>query len=429
MPTATEPPSGRDVTRRVIAEPRQERRRRWVALAGWGSFLLIGWIGLLVPSLIRSIEHDFGQSDAGLGLFYLVNAAAYGIGSLAGGLLTERFGRRLVLAGGLAIQAIALVAQGVVLNWAVFLVAAVPRGLGSGAIDGGAQALFLEVFDDRPVRALNVLHVFFSIGSLVAPLALASAVDAGIRWPALFAASGLASTALAAAFVLLPMPAGRRARGSPAPPRQGRGSNLPAWGRADGPAAARPRISRPLVAAALAIACYVAAEVGISSWLVGYLGSVQLSTATLALSLFWAGLTLGRLLVAPVAERFDPVRLAAAASILAGLAIAGALLAPTVDAAIVLFGLAGLAFGPIYPTIIVIGARIQPGRSAAVTGLLAGVAVAGAVAYPPLMGAISVASGLGAAMLGTAILSIVCAVLVVVAGARRTGRQVVGTAC
>jgi len=412
----------------VVTDPGPARQRRWIALAGWGSFLLIGWVGLLVPSLIRSIEHDFGQSDAGLGLFYLVNAVAYGFGSLVGGLLTERIGRRVVLAGGLAIQAIALVAQGVVLDWAVFLIAAVPRGLGSGAIDGGAQALFLDVFDDRPVRALNVLHVFFSIGSLVAPLALATAVEGGIGWPVLFAASGLASTALAAAFVVLPMPAGRRTRRSPLPPRHAGAASLPASARSDGPADRRPRISPPLVAAALAIACYVAAEVGISSWLVAYLGSVQLSTATLALSLFWAGLTLGRLLVAPVAERFDPVRLAAGASILAGLAIAGAVLAPTVDATIVLFGLAGFAFGPIYPTIIVIGGRIQPGRSAAVTGLLAGVAVVGAVAYPPLMGAISVASGLGPAMLGTAILSIVCAVLVVAAGTSRTRRRTVRAA-
>ena len=59
--------------------------------------LLVGWTGLLVPSLIRSIEPAFEQTDAGIGVFFFLFAVASVGGSMAGGLLTERIGRRVVL--------------------------------------------------------------------------------------------------------------------------------------------------------------------------------------------------------------------------------------------------------------------------------------------------------------------------------------------
>jgi len=73
---------------------------RRVHLIPWGAFLLIGWSGLLVPSLVRQIEATFGVDDAAVGIWYFVAASAYAVGSLAGGLLTERFGRRTVLTTG-----------------------------------------------------------------------------------------------------------------------------------------------------------------------------------------------------------------------------------------------------------------------------------------------------------------------------------------
>jgi fucose permease len=409
-PIATETRSGSGLP--PATEPGGARYGTAVALAGWSSFLLIGWIGLLVPSLILSIERDFGQTDAGIGLFYFLNAVAYALGSLGGGLLTERLGRRAVLVGALVLQAVGLGAQGLVLDWLVFVVAGIPRGLGSGAIDGGAQSLFLDAFPERSVRAMNVLHVFFSVGALVTPLAVAGALGAGVTWPALMTASAVASAILALVFGVIRLPSGRHAR-------------IPSTG----PSAFRiGRISLPLVVAAIAIACYVAAEVGLSSWLVAFLAAAPLAVASVSLSLFWAGLTVGRLVTARLADRLHPVRLAVGASLVAAVAITVAVAAAeaSIEASIVLFAVAGFAFGPVYPTIVVIGGRIQPGRSAAVTGMLAGVAVVGATLYPPLMGAISDRAGLGAAMVGTALLSAATAVLLLAVRLRPSPNVEVG---
>jgi len=154
------------------------------AIIGCLGFLLIGWSSLLVPSLIRSIEHDFGQTDAGVGLFYFLNAGAYVTGSLGGGVVTERIGRRRVLALAVLLAAIGLGGIATVASWPLFLLAAIPLGLGSGAIDGGGNALILDMFASARGRALNLLHLFFSLGALGSPFVVGRLVESGVPWQA-----------------------------------------------------------------------------------------------------------------------------------------------------------------------------------------------------------------------------------------------------
>ena len=103
---------------------------------------------------------------------------------------------------------------------------------------------------------------------------------------------------------------------------------------------------------------------------------------------------------AVLGDRFDHARFAAAASLVAGVALVAAVLVPSLPASIVLFGVVGFAFGPVYPLIMAVGGDRFPTRSAAVSGFLSGSAVIGAIVYPPLMGFVSVEAGLGVAMTG-----------------------------
>src|SRR5438552_12468582 len=123
-----------------LESPRQTTIAAILACAG---LVLVGWSGLLVPSLIRSIEPAFGQTDAGIGVFFFVNSVAYVIGSLLGGFLTERIGRRVVLPLAVVLIALGEVGLATVPTWGLFLAAAIPLGLGSGGIDGGMNGLVL----------------------------------------------------------------------------------------------------------------------------------------------------------------------------------------------------------------------------------------------------------------------------------------------
>jgi fucose permease len=242
--------------------------------------------------------------------------------------------------------------------------------------------------------------MFWSLGALAAPAAVGALVGTGVPWQAILAVSGVTWLGIAVPYAVVAMPSGRV--------EQAVGSG--AW------SPSRLSVSIPLLAAAAAIAAYVAAEYGVSSWLVAFLRDAPVSVATLGLSLFWAGLTGSRFVVSRFGDRFDPVRLVVVALVAAGAAIAVAVFAGEVVVSIALFAVAGFAFGPIFPTIVIIGGRLYPGRAAAVSGALSAASDVGAIAYPPLMGLISVSAGLRPAMLGTAFLAAACAVLVVVAG-------------
>ena len=370
------------------------RRPGNAALLAGASFLVIGWTGLLVPSLIRSIEADFSQTDAALGIFFFINAVAYATGSMVGGLLIERFGRRLVLTVAAILIAFGLVALANVPSWTLFLAAAIPLGAGSGAVDGGTNGLVLDLYPTSRGRALNLLHLFFSVGALMAPLVVGRLVESGLAWQFVIIGTGLAAVPMAVAYAGVSMPSGRHTHAD-----ETTGSG----------AAARIGLAWPLLALGIAIACYVGSSLGVSDWLVRFLDTASVGLATAALSLFWASLTLGRLASAMWSDRFDHARFAAVAALLAAVALVGATQVSSLPTSIVLFGVAGFAFGPVYPLIMAVGGDRYPGRSAAVSGFLSGFAVVGAIFYPPVMGFISVGIGLAVAMLGAAALVVVCA--------------------
>jgi fucose permease len=246
------------------------------------------------------------------------------------------------------------------------------------------------------------VHLFFGVGALSSPFIVGLLVDAGVAWQPIFLASAVAMLPIAAAYLVTDMPSGHHAP-------------------AENTARVRVGLALPLVALGVAIAAYVAAEIGVSSWLVRYLAETPVRTATLALSLFWIGLTLGRLLSALYSNRFDHLRLAIVASVVSGLAVFGAVFAPELAITVALFTLVGFAFGPIYPMIMAVAGERFPGRTAAVAGVLSSAAVVGGTVYPPVMGFMSENVGLAVAMLGAGLLALACAAaLWIVRGERAT---------
>ena len=381
------------------------RRPVAAGVVGAIAFLLIGWSGLLVPSLIRSVKESFDQSDAGIGLFYFLFSSAWAAGAFGGGLVTERLGRRSVLTLAAALIALGLVGLGLAPSWAIFLVAALPGGLGAGMIDGGGNGLFLDLFQAGRGRALNLLHLFFSIGALAAPVTVGVLVENGVDWRSIILATGLAAIPVSILFGMVPMPGGRRVRRH--------GPERPA---ATAARARPPRLAAPLLLMAFAIACYVASEVGVSSWLVRYLEPAPLSVATLALTLYWVGIAVGRLVSSVLADRFDHRRFTLACAVGLAVTLLGAILVPSLPVSIGLFALAGIASGPIFPMIIALGGERYRDRSTAVSGFLGGTGVIGSIVYPSFMGLLSVTVGLTVAMVGNAVLAFACAIALVLVG-------------
>ncbi len=379
-----------DTIGRVI--PILLKSRSTAFILGCSSFVLLGWSGLLVPSLAREVEGGFAQTDVGLGFFYFVTAIAYAGGSVLGGMVTERVGRRPIYTVAVALTGLGLIAQGLTGDWGMFLVAGVVRSVGSGAIDGGGNGMILDLYHDARGGRLNLLHLFYSVGALGAPFALAARDLIGFPWQGVIVASGVIALPLAALLAVTDLADGR------ARPHRAHGGQRSSL------------LALPLVVLAVSIGCYVASEIGVSNWLVRFLAAAPAATATSALGLFWAGLAAGRFAGSRFADRFDHATLAIVASLVAGVALVGAVAVPSIEASILLFVVVGFASGPIYPLIVALGGERFPDRAAAVSGVIVAASVVGAVVYPPLMGVLSVTVGLPVAMLGTAAVCLACAV-------------------
>jgi fucose permease len=363
-----------------------------VRATSYASFVLIGWVSLLLPSLIRLVKGDFGQTDAGFGLLYLVSAILYALGGLGSGLLHDRFGRRAILGVAALLIAIGLVAEGLAPTWPILLLAVAVVGAGAGTIDGGVNGLFMDLYPEGGGGELSGLHLFYSLGAMVAPPVVGWLVIAGADWRYVLAGTGVVALAY-----VVPL----RAAGASADHRH----HDP--GGAAGREPLEPRL--PLAALAVAIGCYVSSELGVSSWMVGYLSDATLGLAATALGAYWAGLAAGRLAAVRYADRFDPVVLASTCALVSGVAIGVMVVTHAGVLVVGIVAVAGLASGPVYPLIMAIGGRLYPGRAPQVSGWLTAAAVVGTIVYPPVMGFMSPVVGLGVGMAGAAVLAVVSA--------------------
>ena len=89
-------------------------------------------------------------------------------------------------------MAAGLVIQGFTGAWLVFALAGVVASIGASSADVGIQALVLDLFPHARGRALNLLHVAYGVGALMAPLLLAALVALGVPWQWLMTGSGIA---------------------------------------------------------------------------------------------------------------------------------------------------------------------------------------------------------------------------------------------
>ena len=218
------------------------------------------------------------------------------------------------------------------------------------------------------------MQVAFGVGAIVSPALAQQLLEGGTDWRLLY--FGLAASVGASCVVLglLPMP--RPARGASAP----------------GLAELFAVLANPFVVVlCLAQLLYAGAEVGFFSWMPTYFREHLPGGARWAgviVSLFWVGMTLGRLSAGWLLGRFSlvPLRrsLATAGAICATLTLFGT--APTTVMCWVLA--TGLCFGGIYSVILAEGTERFPTVAGTVLGAIAAAGNIGVALFPWAIGAL-----------------------------------------
>ncbi|MFE2168974.1 MFS transporter [Streptomyces sp. NPDC059447] len=352
------------------------------------AFVVIGALQALYGPAIPALREEYGISPAVAGL----SLSAHFVGALAGvliyHLLRGRLNNRALLGGSYVLMAAGAAVFAFSPNWTLALAGTFVIGLGFGGIDYGLNQLFAVGFGRRSTAMLNLLNGHFGIGAIAGP-ALIGWLGAE-NYPEIFVGIGVVSLLI---LVSLGGVAAREPRPEPA----------------EGASAGGARVL-PIIAAFIGIyVLHVAIETGVGGWEPTHLEAVGYgaATAATATSAYWAAMTIGRFVVAPLSLRWS----APSILIVCCAGMAGFLLLATVPALApyAYFGV-GLMIAPIFPTCLPWLNRAVPGVAAAGAYVIAA-SMIGGVAFPPLLGGVIDTMEVKTVPLVLFALAVVCGVL------------------
>jgi fucose permease len=353
------------------------------------AFLGLFCVGLYVTSFGPALPFIARANDVSLGAAGLVLTGLAGGSITASTVVAFRLGR--IDPGVLTAAGHVLCAAGCTLialspSFLLGLAACAVLGIGDGLAVASTHALVTITSRDVP-RGINRLNVLFAFGAIAGPLwtGAALAFGDGLALPYL----GLAAFLLASgAFVWLS-------------PRTG----------SPGQEHLKVRLNPAVVLMGIVLFFYVGAEFGLGAWVSSYTeqaAEASVMAGAAVTSGYWAALALGRIAVARLLEEHSPAALLGASIGLAG--VSGIALVAIGDVLLLAFGAAfvtGLAFGPIWPLSMAIGARDAGGST---TAALVTAGNSGAVVFPALQGAIL--AGVGPRE-GVAVTPILCLLMLI----------------
>jgi fucose permease len=152
--------------------------------------------------------------------------------------------------------------------------------------------------------------------------------------------------------------------------------------------------------AALALVCYMSLEITMATWVKPLmnelLGGSEVAGAAakagLALSLFGVAMMVGRFLASTMKNLTAMgAKVITIMSLISVIAIVGMIVTKSPALAIVAILLAGLAFAPIFPTIVgVTFAKFEPGLYGSIFGIIFAIGLLGATFVPDYIGKMSV---------------------------------------
>lgn len=353
-----------------------EARRSWPhRLAMTSVFIANGLaFGAWVGNLPR-LREEAGLDNASLGVVLLCGS----IGSLLAmqivGRLAGRIGTARTSWISAAALAVALPLPALLSSWPLLLASGLLLGAVLGSLDVAMNAHAAQVERGWGVAIMSSFHAGWSLGELAGAAAAGLLADAGASLCLALAVAGIASAVCGLAGLLLP----------DAPPCSSEQARF-AWP------------SRAMLGLCAIGALSFGIEGGAGDWSGIYLQTELGASAALSsmgLAAFAAAMVACRLCGDFAVRRLGPVRVIRWGSAVTGLGLLGVIISANVTAAAISFALVGVGVANTIPVLFSVAGRNGPAGVAMVATAGYG-AVMGA---PPLIGMVSEALGLRAALL------------------------------
>jgi len=319
------------------------------------------------------------------GIISMITAGATIVSSLLSDRMTRRLGAGVVTSVSVLITAVSMFGFAYSDSFLVLCLWSVPYGLGAGAVDA---ALNNYVALHYAARHMNWLHSFWGVGTSISPYIMGWCLTRDMGWQGGYSTVGVLQLALTAVlFISLPLWKKRAAVTVTA----GGEEEIP-----DEPAVGMLKAVRirGVVLVLLTFFAYCSLETTAGLWASSYLvehRGIDAETAARFASLFYLGITLGRLLSGFVSDLLGDRRLVRTGAIILCIGIVMVAL-PLSANYIALAGLVVIGFGcaPIYPSIIhSTPANFGRENSQAIIGIQMASAYTGSTFMPPVFGLIA----------------------------------------
>jgi len=187
----------------AIARPEARGEERRAAGVACGAHALHDGYTDLIVLMLPIWQAEFGLGYGELGLMRGLFAGTMAAFQIPAGLVAERLGTPMVLAGGTALAGLGYCLAGASVGFALLLVALVIGGLGASTQHPLASALMARAFAGaRSMKALGTYNFAGDIGKMTVP-AVASVMLVAMPWRPVLALIGACGLVAAAAIYLL----------------------------------------------------------------------------------------------------------------------------------------------------------------------------------------------------------------------------------
>ena len=360
------------------------------------SLVLIGVVGNVMGPVMPEVIREYGLSLTTAGMVFTAQGLGRIVAVFSTSSWSDRVGRKPVLRLGGVLMMIGAIGYGLSPAWVGHILSAIIIGAGSGMLDGASNALVSDLHTEKRGLALNRLHVFFGLGSLLGPLVAAFFLGVMQSWRLLFAAVAAMAGAHAifASSQVYPEVTGQKGEGQ---------QQLKAVRKAV--------LTSPQFWMLSGIMFTYSGMGGIIvGWMNTYLSN-ELTASVLAassvLALYNVGLTLGRMVWGGVSERVGYPKTLIMCSLGGLVFVTSAVVARQFWWIAGSFWLTGFFVAGLFPTAVAYGTGLFSELTGTVTGYMITIASLGGMLLPLLVGALSDAVGLGIGMLAAPFFGII----------------------
>lgn len=268
------------------------KSRRSLFICACLGMLTFGIVLTVLGAVLPTVIERFGIDKAQAGSLFLLMTFGILAGSLVFGPMVDRYGYKGMLLLATLLIAIGLEGIAFASSLALLRVAIAFIGFGGGIINGGTNALVADISSDEKSASLNLLGVFFGIGAVGVPFALAT-LSGSFSNRALIAGVGALVVIPLLFIAATPFPAPKQPQGFPI--------------------AAAGRLTRDPLLFLLGFMLFLESgmEITVGGWTSTFVNeelAVAQRTALVVLSLYWLGMMLARLALGTVLKNVPPLR-------------------------------------------------------------------------------------------------------------------------